>query len=282
MEISKEKINTIKGLDGSLTIRFDSSRSNEYCDFIIKNGIKKISLLPEIYQSKVLTPLLPLKEYITSLLLDNYLDYTGLHLFKKLNFLSLPDNKKNIIDLTNFHDLEHLMCNITPRLIGLESCSKLKSLTINNYRPKSNDLSELPFLYSVMDLRFFQTKIISLNGIERFKNIKKFMLYSANKLESIEPLQILSNCLEEIDIDKCKNIKDLEKLGMINSLNLIRLTESGEIKSLAFVKELPNLNFLSFWGTNVLDGNINYCFGIDYVGFDNKRHYTHKSEEFKK
>ena len=54
------------------------------------------------------------------------------------------------------------------------------------------------------------------------------------------------------------------------------------MKSLAFVKELPHLEFISFWDTNVLDGNIKYCEGINYVGFDNKRHYTHKSEQFKK
>jgi hypothetical protein len=127
-----------------------------------------------------------------------------------------------------------------------------------------------------------KTDILTLRGIERFRNLKKLQVVSASKLEAIAPLCVLSNSLEEIQIEKCKKINDYETLATLKSLRKIILSESGEIKSLAFVTDLNNLEFISFWGTNVLDGNIKYCEGINYVGFDNKRHYTHKTEQFEK
>jgi hypothetical protein len=128
----------------------------------------------------------------------------------------------------------------------------------------------------------FKTDIASLQGVERFNNLKKIELFKASKLEVIEALQGLSDNLEEIIVQRCKKISDYETLGKVKSLKKIMLSESGVIKNLTFVKELPQLEFISFWGTNVLDGNIKYCEGINYVGFDDKKHYTHKSEKFKK
>lgn len=119
-------------------------------------------------------------------------------------------------------------------------------------------------------------------GVNNFNNLKRLEIFSASKLETIAALQVLLSSLEEIQVELCKKITDFETLGKVKSLKKIILSESGEIKSLAFVKDLPELEFISFWGTNVLDGNIKYCEGINYVGFDNKKHYTHKLEQFKK
>jgi hypothetical protein len=46
--------------------------------------------------------------------------------------------------------------------------------------------------------------------------------------------------------------------------------------------KMLNLEFISFVGTNILDGNLHWCKGIGYVGFENKRHYSHKFKDFKK
>jgi Leucine-rich repeat (LRR) protein len=124
--------------------------------------------------------------------------------------------------------------------------------------------------------------IATLQGVNNFNNLKRLEIFSASKLETIAALQVLLSSLEEIQVELCKKITDFETLGKVKFLKKIILSESGEIKSLAFVKDLPELEFISFWGTNVLDGNIKYCEGINYVGFDNKKHYTHKLEQFKK
>lgn len=282
MEISKEGFKTVRGIDGSAKLLFDSNRVIECCNYAISQGIKTISLYPGIYIAKDLKPLLPIVNWIEGLLLDEKVEYNELHLFSNLTFLSIPDNGRSTIDLLSFPKLEVLNCTLSKRLQGLKSCSNLRSLTIGDYKSKTKDLSALPPLYNLQHLSLIKTDISTLKSIERFNNLKKIEIFSASKLESIAALQALSNSLEEIRVEQCKKINDFEILGKVKSLKKIILSESGEIKTLSFVKELPRLEFISFWGTNVLDGNIQYCEGINYVGFDNKKHYTHKSEQFKK
>jgi len=276
------KFETTKDSTGAKILLFDSNRAKECCDYSIANGIDIISLYPGIYLGKDLEPLIPISKFIKGLLLDDKVLYGNLNLFSNLTFLSVPDNGNDTVDLSSFTKLEMLACKLSNRLIGLESCSNLKSLTVSNYKSKIKDLSALPSLNDLEHLSLIKTDITTLQGIERFSNLKKLEMFSASKLETIAALQALSNSIEEIQVEQCKKINDYETLGKVKSLKKIILSESGEIKSLAFVKELPRLEFISFWGTNVLDGNIKYCEGINYVGFDNKKHYTHKSEQFKK
>ncbi|HHV64189.1 MAG TPA: leucine-rich repeat domain-containing protein [Peptococcaceae bacterium] len=282
MEISKEGFKTAKGIDGSIRLLFDSSRAKECCDFAIENNIDIISLYPEVYTAKDLDPIYPISKFIKGLLLDDKVNYGNLSLFYNLAFLSVPDNGNDTVDLSSFPKLKMLACKYSQRLQGLESCSNLKSLTVSNYKSKTKDLFDLPSLNNLEYLSLIKTEITTLQGVERHSNLKKLEIFSAPKLETIAPLQALSNSLEEIQIEQCKKINDYEILGKVKSLKKIILSDSGEIKSLAFVKGLPRLEFISFWRTNVLDGNIKYCEGINYVGFDSRKHYTHKSEQFKK
>lgn len=94
------------------------------------NGIKIISLYPEIYVAKDLQPLYPIEKYIEGLLLDEKVSYDGVNKFTSLTFLSVPDNDTDTVDLSFFSKLEMLACNLSNRLIGLETCNNLKSLTI--------------------------------------------------------------------------------------------------------------------------------------------------------
>lgn len=282
MEISKEGFKIAKGTDGSIRLLFDSNRAKECCNFAIENNIDIISLYPEVYTAKDLEPIFLISKFIKGLLLDDRVHYGNLSLFNNLTFLSVPDNGKDTVDLSLFPKLEMLACKYSERLQGLESCSNLKSLTVSNYKSKTKDLATLPSLNNLEHLSLIKTDITTLYGVEGYSNLKKLEIFNASKLEAIATMQALSSSLEEIQVEQCKKIKDYETLGKVKSLKKIILSESGEIKSLAFVKELPLLEFISFWGTNVLDGNIKYCEGISYVGFDNKMHYTHKSEQFKK
>jgi hypothetical protein len=90
----------------------------------------------------------------------------------------------------------------------------------------------------------------------------------------------LSQSIETLFIESCKKITDYEILGNLKFLKKLRISDSGEIQSLSFIKQLKDLDFLSFWGTKVLDGDISHCEGIKFVGFDDKRHYNRKSKDF--
>jgi hypothetical protein len=281
LDIGLKLMPSIDGIDSFL---FDSNKIELSINYVKTNNIKRVMLNPfHGFTASDLKSIMPLNDLVEELIIGSEkITYDGLNEFRNLTLLGIPDNKRDVIDLSNFPNLVTLNCSITDRLKGLESCAKLKKLTISDYKSKTKDLDALPSLNNIEYLCLIKTDIASLQGIERFSNLNKLEIFSASKLETIAPLQALSSSLEEIQVQQCKKIKDFEVLGKVHSLKKIILSESGEIKSLAFVKELPNLELISFWGTNVLDGNIKYCEGINYVGFDNKKHYTHKSVHFKK
>lgn len=273
-----------KGIDGSRKLIIESSKLEACIKYILEGKAKAITI--NCFQGYELTDI----DFLNKV--SNVLE--GLHLpetkfnnqilnsLHNLRYLGFADNKKDVIDLSNFPNLKSLACDYSSRLKGLEFCEKLNDLTLTSYKSKSKNLSELPLFTDLQELLLFKTDITTLQGIERFRNLKKLEIFSDSKLETIAALQVLSNSLQEIQIEQCKRINDYETLGKVQSLKKIILSESGELKTLAFLKELPRLEFISFWGTNVLDGNIKYCEGINYVGFDDKKHYTHKSEQFKK
>lgn len=198
----------------------------------------------------------------------------------KLKYLAYSDNGKDTIDLSKLPELEMLACDYSDRLQGLNTCEKLKSLSLTNFKSKNEDIALLPPSKDLIELQLLTPKITSLTGIEQYKKLRKLDLYGARKLESISPLKGLSENLEEIEIQKCKTIKDFETLGEICALKKIMIGTSGNINSLSFITKLNNLEFLSFVETNVLDGNLSYCTGLKYVGFDDKRHYSHKMKDF--
>jgi len=278
---SGSKFHIRTGADGIVRLTFESNRAEECRKFALLNNIKHISLTSGYYTASNLNPIMPLKDHVEGLIVHNGIDYTGLSEFQKLSFLGISDNGQNIVSLSGFPNLKELSYDFSPRFVGLETCSKLEKLSIHKFKSKNGDITALPVLNSLELLRVIKANICSLNGIERFNKLRTFELYYLPKLESILPLCALSKTLETIIIEKCKKIADYEILGRLSSLKKIILADSGQMESLAFVKKLPHLEFISFWGTNVLDGNIGHCEGIKYVGFDNKRHYSHKSEYFK-
>jgi hypothetical protein len=264
------------GIDGSKKLIIESSKLDACIKYVLDGNIKSITIncfqgyeLPDIHFLSKLSNVLEGLH-----LPETKFDNQTVNTLHKLKFLGFADNKKDIIDLSNFPNLESLACDYSSRLKGLDTCKNLIDLTLTGYKSKNNNLSEMPSFLHLKELFLFKTDITTLQGIERFSNLRKLEIFSASKLEAITSLQVLSNSLEEIQIEQCKKVKDYEILGEVKSLKKIILSESGEIKSLAFVRKLPLLEFISFWGTNVLDGNIKYCEGINYVGFNNKRHYT--------
>ena len=284
MKISQEGFKITTGTDGVDKLLFDSNRAKECIEFAIKHNIKRVVLNPSHgYTENNLDAIIPIKDFIEGLIIGSEKIRTEkLHLFRHLIFLGLPDNKIDVIDLSNFPDLQTLACEYTERLKSLEVVNKLKSLTISDYKPQSGDLLSFPHLNLLQHLSLIKTGFVNLGGIAKLTSLKKLEIFIAPKLGMLNQLIPLSDHLEEIQLEQCKKINDYEILGKLHALKKIILTDSGNIKTLAFLELLPSIELVSFWGTNVLDGNLNYCDGINYVGFDNKKHYNHKSEYFKK
>lgn len=278
---TKEGLKILKGKDGIEALFIDSSRLRECIRYLYDNNLKNITINSfQGYKLKEIEFLGELKNFLEGLIIpEQHYDFSIINKLHLLKILGLPDNLKNTVDLTNFPNLERCSVTFSPRLKGLETCTKLKSLTLSDYKSSNADFSTFPTLPSLEELNLLEAKITSLRGIGKLKSLKIFTMYRIPKLEIIKHIVELKNSLEEIVIEKCKNIVDFDILKEMSNLKKIIISESGEIKSLDFVKGLKKLEFISFWGTNIIDGNISPCIGIPYVGFDNKKHYSHKNEQ---
>jgi hypothetical protein len=265
------------GTDGVSVLSFESGRSQDCIDFALANDIRRFSLFD--YYHPDLSLLLPLTTFCEGLILNDTVDFSDICLFERLTLLGATDNKRNTLNLECFPLLETLACSITIRLVGLSHCKRLKNLTVSYYNPENGNLHAIPNLPSLERFSILKTRIKTLDGVEKLQHLKEIDIYSAPKLELIGALQDI-RALQEVRLEACKNVLDYEILGKINSLVKIQLTNAGQTTSLKFVSDLRNLRFLSFVGTNILDGDLNYCKGLEFVGFDDKKHYNLKMIDF--
>ncbi|MEM5014626.1 hypothetical protein WKH57_28360 [Niallia taxi] len=200
----------------------------------------------------------------------------GLYSLRSLKELSLTENDNNIkIDLSNFPKLEILRLDWGPSVYGLSNLENLNLLQLLKYKPKSKDLSELIKLKKLESLILTHGNLTSLNGIQKFNNLKEIQLNYIRNLIDISHLKNLP-LLSELEIENCKKIRDIPIVNNISSIERLALLNCGEFESLVFIESMQNLKNFVFSGTNIKDGNLSYCKNIDYVYFLDKKHYSLK------
>ena len=234
------------------------------------------------YKEKDISFLNDLKDYLEGLRIDargyRYDVINKLHLLK---ILAVEDNKQDVVDFSNFPNLEECASfTFCKRLVNIESCKKLKSLTALKYKPKSGDFSELPFIPSLEVLKLLYLTPTSFKGIERFTHLKNILLYRAHKLESLDDLVSLADVLEEFELEGKTKIFDYQALGKLRVIKRLFLRNVGDIKDLSFLETMPSLNHFVFSRSNVVDGDLSYCKKVNgWVAFTDKKHYSMTMEE---
>lgn len=276
----KDQFQTTIGTDGLKNLRFDSTKAVQCCRFAVDNNIKKVTLLRSDYKAKDLAPLLPLKDFIESIFIMADIDLSLIHEFNNLRGLSL-DKTSQKINLDRFSELTTLCCVLTSNIEGLANCKKLNLLYLSNFKSSKGDLTILPELSSLTSLGLFKTQIASLDGIEKFQHLVKLNIYSAPNLVDISKINELTS-VEEIEFELCKRLADYSPFSKLKKLKKLLLSKCGEISSLNFISSMTALNFLSFVDTNVKDGDLSFCKGLDYVGFMDKKHYNLKHKDLNK
>lgn len=278
---TKNGLKILKGQNGYQALFFDSSRIDDCIIYLYENNLKNISINPfQGYVINDLNFLSRLEHYLEGVtILDEKYDYAPVNNLHKLKSLGFPDNKRDTIDLSNFPHLESLACDYSPRLKELETCGELRSLTLSGYKSSAKTIEKIPPLPSLITLNLFVTNITSLVGINSFPQLNELTLFRASRLEDISALREIRDTVTRIEIDSCKQIRNYEVLGELTNLERLIISCSSPIESLSFTKTLPNLDFLSFVKTNIVDGDLSPTLGMGYVGFENKRHYSHKFEE---
>jgi protein phosphatase 1 regulatory subunit 7 len=268
-----------KWCDGRALLIVESERLSECVEYIREREITLLDISP--YHGYVLDDLEFLKDCpnVTDIFMQRgFADMDGLYCLPRLRWLCavFPNN----INFALLPRLADLSTDWDLRISGgLQECRSLNRLWVRRYRPIARSLRALSSLDNLEELHVIQSPLMSIEGIEAFARLKKLELSYCRKLVDVGALSKRVDSLEELEFGHCKNVANVASVSVLRRLRKLVLTECGMVPSVDFIRQLRLLEFFSFVGTNVLDGDMTPCFGLRYAGFLNKRHYSHTFEE---
>jgi Leucine-rich repeat (LRR) protein len=122
-----------------------------------------------------------------------------------------------------------------------------------------------------------------LQGLSDLKELRSLRLANLKRLTSLTGIEGLAN-LEELEIHTCRAVGSIEEVSSLLRLQKLFLNNDGDIESLSPLKKLHLLEAMTFSeSTNILDGDLTPLLRQKHlarISFQNRRHYSHKREEF--
>ncbi|HKG05647.1 MAG TPA: hypothetical protein VKB19_04280 [Pedobacter sp.] len=206
------------------------------------------------------------------------LDIGGLQFLENLKSLSINRPVVGDLDFNEFPALQSCIINWNKKLIGLENCKSLRNLTLHGYLKP--DLSDLTNLKELRSLAIISSTIHTIAGIDTFQDLQNLDLSYNRNLTSLAGLGLLSNTLKSFEVQACKKINSIDEITNLSQLTQLGINNCGEIASIKPINNLKKLKRLDFWeSTNVLDGDMTPCLGIEKVAFQNRKHYNYTNEQ---
>ncbi|MDM5250396.1 hypothetical protein [Lysinibacillus sp. G4S2] len=203
-----------------------------------------------------------------------YTSVDTLSKFRELEYFQVLNLCDNVIPFNNFERLwcaeinyDKKTCNLIFDNLGLEY------LTLHNYKEKHhNDLSKLK---NIKRLNLNQFKLENLEFISQLRKIDFLGISYNSNLTTIKDLDKTN--LKGLSIVNCKKIIDWEIISGLKEIEEIYLADCGEIESVSFLNELPNLKTLMITGnTTIKDGLLKGIIekpGIEKANITLKKHY---------
>lgn len=134
-----------------------------------------------------------------------------------IDFRWAVDNDFNL-DFSNFGNLEKLNTSYNKNIIGWNALNSLKRLQLGNVNSE-----DLTFIKGINELEYFRIikgKFTSIKGVENCTNLKTLFFQHCNSLETIFPYIEQLHCLVQLNLEKCKKIKDIEEIRNLNIENI--------------------------------------------------------------
>jgi len=198
--------------------------------------------------------------------------------------LNIWGSFSGFVDFSAFSKLEVLSINYNnPGAPTVLKCTNLKQLFLVGYN--EDDMEGFEDLSGLEKLTLSSPKISSLHGVEKLTSLKKLKITNARKLEDISSIENLLN-LEELEINGCRKIVDFVNITYLKNIKVLLLNNVGVIESIGFIINLKNLEKLYLAeNTKINDGDLSsiealYKNELKEVFFNNRRHYSHKVEDF--
>nr|WP_294947385.1 hypothetical protein [uncultured Mucilaginibacter sp.] len=281
--MSLENINGFKIFEKD-TIVIESDKVSECMEFFQNNDY-----LEKIWISKfhgyLKKDISFLKEYrhIKKVVINGPFETSGLCYLNELEFLSYENYiKDQILDLSNFQNLNTCYLDLSSKIRQLNTLSKVKDIRLFHYTVKEKDLTGINNLKQLESLYISMSNVESLTGIEEFKKLKKIEFHYFRNLTHIKALASLGNILQFLTIGNAKKILDFNSAKQLKKLEVLGFSNCGSISSIKFINDMPKLESFRFVGTNVIDGDLSPLIRLRFAGFINKRHYSMTYEELAK
>jgi protein phosphatase 1 regulatory subunit 7 len=273
----------------------EENKIDEYVDYINKKNIKHLAIsLDWGYKGKNIDFILKCPNieylYLGSCLIK---DYSPVYSLKHLIMLriSIPNVKVGTpkvrlgypdlkIDVSQIPSLEELYFDRGENVINLGRCKNLKKISNAFYNPVNKNLEELSNLNKLIYLNIYRSNINSLKGIGELNQLRYLFIDHFPNLNRLDELEKLSDNLVLLVIDGCKRVENFEYVSTLKNLKVLKILNCGNLPNIHFIKRMPNLKAFVFVGTNIVDGDLSPCIGLEYVGFLNKRHYSHQYTDF--
>jgi len=208
-------------------------------------------------------------------------DVSSIHCLHGLKRLQVTTYCSTGIDFSAFPELEDCILEWRAGCDSLFECVTLKKLLISRYKGKTT----IPFatLINLESLGILSGPIENLHGLSGLTKLRSLRLGDLRRLTSLTGIEGLAN-LEELEIDTCRRIQSIKEVGSLSRLKRLGLNNVHDIDSLAPLASLQNLQSLGFVeSTNVLDGDLTpllHLKSLTRLSFQNRRHYSHRREEF--
>ncbi|WP_225230684.1 leucine-rich repeat domain-containing protein [Cytobacillus stercorigallinarum] len=266
--------------DGDIVI-INNTNVEESIIFVNQHQIKRLQI-DDLYEQDNINFLKKCPNIENISISNHYIkDLTGLYFLKNLKVLAINDTDSSLsIDFSRCTSLEIIYGQLPTKIKGMESLVNLRRMELWGYKPKNKNLEEFRNLKRLSFLELVKSNISSLDGIQDLKKLRHLGLYYLRTLKDIDEVKYLSTCLRTFKIENCKKINDYKAIKNLKWLEELVIPDCGEILSISFIKELSNLKTFIFPGTNVLDGDLSACEGLDYVYFTQKKHYSHHLEGY--
>jgi hypothetical protein len=265
--------------DDGESVSISADYIKDSVDYINEHGIKKVSIDYNLDHLDFLSECPELESI--SIGEENLKDATGLYHLKNIKSLSVNDTRPSlVIDFEKLPSLEVFWGKLPNKATGVETLANLKEMRLWSYKPKTQNLEAFSKLRNLKSLELIQSAITSLKGAEGLTSLEKLGLYYLRTFNDLKAVKYLSKTLRVLEIENCKKISEFTPIGELKGLEELRMMDCGEIESIQFVHQLHKLRMLAFSGTTIMDGDLSLCEEIEHVYFTQKKHYTHRLQEY--
>lgn len=207
----------------------------------------------------------------------------AVHYLNELEKVQLSTYSKVPIDFNCFPKLTNCGFEWIKGSDSLFECSGLKYLGLNRYDKRYSDI-----FYQLINLNRLTLLNSPFENLQGFSLLEKLTYLSMTNLKNITSLHGLEDLhnLEELEIQRCKGIGDISDVLKLNKLKRLLLIDIGDIASIKGIENLTELkDFLFYESTNIIDGDLSSILklkNISNISFQNRKHYTHRREDFGK